>query len=70
MDSYAILRLAQVFDPSYAAANLNPGMVDDLMAIIPLANLDLLADLKKELPASHRVLALDPVSAASRDVPS
>ena len=51
MDTYNIFRLAQVFDPSYAAANLTPAMVDDLMVIIPLANLNLLAGLKQELPA-------------------
>ena len=41
----------QAFDPTFAAMHLTPAMVDDLMAIEPLAGHDLLDGLKQELPA-------------------
>ena len=39
-----------MFDPSFAAQHLTPGMVDDLATIVPIAGFDLLPGLKKELP--------------------
>ena len=51
VETYMIFRLAQIFDPSFAATTLTPAMVDDLVAIKPLASFDLIAGLKKELPA-------------------
>ena len=51
VETYMIFRLAQIFDPSFAATTLTPAMVDDLVAIKPLAGFDLIAGLKKELPA-------------------
>ena len=44
-------RRRQAFDPTFAAMHLTPAMVDDLMAIEPLAAHDLLDGLKQELPA-------------------
>ena len=44
-------RRRQAFDPTFAAMHLTPAMVDDLMAIEPLAGHDLLDGLKQELPA-------------------
>ena len=41
----------QAFDPTFASMHLTPAMVDDLMAIEPLAGHDLLDGLKQELPA-------------------
>ena len=43
-------RRRQAFDPTFAAMHLTPAMVDDLMAIEPLAAHDLLNGLKQELP--------------------
>ena len=40
------LPLGQAFDPTFAAMHLTPAMVDDLMAIEPLAAHDLLNGLK------------------------
>ena len=51
VETYQIFRLAQIFDPSFAATTLTPAMVDDLVAIKPLAGFNLVAGLKKELPA-------------------
>ena len=39
-------RRRQAFDPTFAAMHLTPAMVDDLMAIEPLAAHDLLNGLK------------------------
>ena len=47
VETYMIFRLAQLFDPSFAATTLNPAMVDDLVAIKPLAGFNLVAGLKK-----------------------
>ena len=41
----------QAFDPTFASMHLTSAMVDDLMAIEPLAGHDLLDGLKQELPA-------------------
>ena len=43
-------RRRQAFDPTFAAMHLTPAMVDDLMAIEPLAAHDLLNGVKQELP--------------------
>ena len=43
-------RRRQAFDPTFAAMHLTPAMVDDLMAIEPLAAHDLLNGVKQEPP--------------------
>ena len=47
---YEICRLARAFDPNWASEHLDPGFVDSLQAITPLATHGLLSGLKRELP--------------------
>ena len=48
---YNVLRVVQVFDPSFAATSLTVGMVDELSIVKPLVGHGLLPAMKKEVPA-------------------
>lgn len=54
-ESYEVCRVSQLFDPSFAVANLTPGFVDELRAAIPALN-GSVAALKAEVEA-YRVAA-------------
>ena len=47
---YEICRLAQAFDPNFAAAHLDAAFVDAMGAITPLASLGMLSNLKQQVP--------------------
>ena len=49
-ETYTIFRLAQCFDPSFAATSLTRDMVEELAKITPIATHDLIPGLLKELP--------------------
>eukprot|EP00966_Prymnesium_polylepis_P245328 5675608-Prymnesium_polylepis.1 len=49
--TYAVARVAQMFDPGWASVYLTPAMIDELPLIVPIGELDLIGDLKRELPA-------------------
>ena len=49
-ETYTIFKLAQCFDPSFAATSLTRLMVEDLAKITPLAAHDLIPRMLKELP--------------------
>ena len=49
-ETYTLFRLAQAFDPSFAATSLTRGIVDELAKMTPLATHNLIPGLLLELP--------------------
>jgi hypothetical protein len=55
--TYTVVRVAQMFDPGWASVYLTPPMVDELPLIVSIGELDLIGDLKRELPAFTAAIA-------------
>ena len=59
-EMYTLFRLAQAFDPSFAATSLTRDMVEEMAKITPLASHGLIPGLLKELPQYLMVAATTP----------